>query len=351
MKHLAPGRIMVDLEGVELPAHERRRLEHPACAGVILFSRNYQSPEQLRTLCEQIKAVREPALVIGVDQEGGRVQRFREGFTAIPAMRTIGSLWDQDKQRAVVAAHDAAYVIGTELAACGIDFSFAPVLDLDHGCSSVIGDRAFHASSEAVIELAGAFIKGLGECGMTAVGKHFPGHGAVIADTHHEAAADHRTLAEIEREDLQPFAALCRGALGAVMPAHVVYDKLDARPAGFSPFWLQEILRKQLGFKGIVFSDDLSMQAASIAGNAPARAKAALGAGCDIALVCNAPDDADAVLDSMASGAGATDPGTVVALHRKVTSARQREADQKQAYQRALERLASVAAVTSRPIA
>jgi beta-N-acetylhexosaminidase len=255
-----------------------------------------------------------------------------------------------DKQQAAVAAHDAAYVIGTELAACGIDFSFAPVLDLDHGCSTVIGDRAFHSSAEAVIELAGAFINGLADCGMTAVGKHFPGHGSVVADTHHEAAVDHRTLDEIEREDLQPFAALCRGALRAVMPAHVVYDKLDARPAGFSPFWLQDILRKQLGFKGIVFSDDLSMQAASIAGDAPARAKAALDAGCDVALVCNAPDDADAVLESMAAPA-ATDPGHIAALYRKTASARKHEADHNQTYQRALQRLANVSAEASRPVA
>jgi len=348
MKQLPPGRIMVDLEGVELGERDRRRLEHPACAGVILFSRNYEGPEQLRTLCEQIKAVREPALVIGVDQEGGRVQRFREGFTTIPPMRAFGSLWDRDKQQAAVAAHDAAYVIGTELAACGIDFSFAPVLDLDHECSTVIGDRAFHSSAEAVIELASAFIKGLAECGMTSVGKHFPGHGSVVSDTHHEAAVDHRTLAEIEREDLQPFAALCTGALGAVMPAHVVYDKLDARPAGFSPFWLQDILRKRLGFKGIVFSDDLSMQAASIAGDAPARAEAALDAGCDVALVCNAPDDADAVLESM-TAAAAAEPGYTASLYRRTASARQREADHNQTYQRALQRLANVAAEASKP--
>jgi beta-N-acetylhexosaminidase len=351
MKQLPPGRIMVDVDGVELSERDRRRLEHPACAGVILFSRNYESTAQLRTLCEQIKAVREPALVIGVDQEGGRVQRFRDDFTTIPPMRAFGSLWDRDKQQAAVAAHDAAYVIGTELAACGIDFSFAPVLDLDHGCSEVIGDRAFHASAEAVIELASAFIQGLDECGMTAVGKHFPGHGSVIADTHHETAVDHRMLVEIEREDLQPFVALCRGALGAVMPAHVVYDKLDARPASFSTFWLQDILRKRLGFNGAVLSDDLSMHAASIEGDAPTRAKAALAAGCDIALVCNAPDDADAVLQFVASAAAAPDPAYNLALQRRPRMARRNEADQNQRYHRALEQLANVASEAYRPIA
>ena len=341
---------MVDVEGTELGERDCRRLEHPACGGVILFSRNYQSPEQLRALCEQIKVLRDPALIIAVDQEGGRVQRFRDGFTIVPPMRAIGSLWDRDRESAVVAAHDAAYVIGTELAACGIDFSFAPVLDLDRGCSDVIGDRAFHASPEAVIDLAGAFIKGLGDCGMISVGKHFPGHGSVVADTHHETAVDHRTLAEIEHDDLQPFVALCRSGLGAVMPAHVVYDKLDARPAGFSPFWLQDVLRKRIGFKGTVFSDDLSMRAASVAGDAPARAKAALDAGCDVALVCNAPDDADAVLDSMVKAA-APDPADIMALRRKAGLAQRQEADHDRLYRRALERLAAVTAEASRPVA
>ncbi len=351
MKCLPPGRIMVDVEGLELTTHDRCRLEHPACAGVILFARNYDNRAQLRALCEQIKILREPPLIIAVDQEGGRVQRFRDGFTAIPPMRVIGSLWDEDRQQAAIAAHDAAYVIGMELAACGIDFSFAPVLDLDHGCSAVIGDRAFHSSADAVIELAEAFIKGLVECGMTAVGKHFPGHGAVSADTHHQGAIDHRSLGEIEREDLRPFVALCRGRLGAVMPAHVVYDQLDARPAGFSRFWLHDILRERLGFKGVVFSDDLSMQAAGVAGDAPARAAAALGAGCDIALVCNAPDDADAVLASMKSAAAAPDFDCVLRLHRRPVPAQQHLADADTAYRRAVDRLANIGAQTRKPIA
>ena len=341
MKRLPPGRVMIDVAGLELAAHERRRLEEPACAGVILFARNYDNREQLRALCDQIKSVRDPELLIAVDQEGGRVQRFRKQFTELPAMRSIGALWEIDRERGVQLARDAAYVIASELASCGIDFSFAPVLDIDHGCSPAIGDRAFHSSADAVIELAGAFIGGLAECGMSAVGKHFPGHGAVDVDTHHDTAIDHRTLAQIERQDLRPFAILCKRALAGIMPAHVIYDRLDEHPAGFSSFWLQDVLRGRLGFEGVVFSDDLSMQAASIAGDAPARARAALAAGCDIALVCNAPDDAQAVLRAMAAEPEAADSERILALHRKPLASSRRTSVDNEAYQQALARLAS----------
>ena len=351
MKRMPPGRVMVDLDGTELSARDRRRLQHPACAGVILFARNYHSPEQLRVLCDQIKAVREPSLLIAVDHEGGRVQRFRKGFSPVPAMRTIGALWDRDRNRALDIAHDAGHVIGSELGACGIDFSFAPVLDVDHGCSTVIGDRAFHSTSEAVIELAHAFIAGLNKCGMIAVGKHFPGHGGVAADTHHDIAVDHREFAEIERDDLPPFAALCRGSLGGVMPAHVVYEKVDAQPAGFSRFWLQKILRNRLGFEGIVFSDDLSMHGASIAGNAPARASAAFAAGCDIALVCNAPADADAVLDATRQPGSTLDAARVLALHRRAVPGAQTDVGRDDSYVLARQRVADFGAETSAPAA
>ena len=350
MKRMLPGRVMVDVEGLELNERDLRRLQHASCAGVILFSRNYDNPQQLRSLCDQIKAARDPALLIAVDQEGGRVQRFRDQFTVVPAMHTIGSLWDRDKQRALLAAHDAGYVIATELGGYGIDFSFAPVLDIDHGCSAVIGDRAFHSSCEAVIALAQAFIEGLNECGMIAVGKHFPGHGAVAADTHHQIAVDHREFAQIERDDLPPFVAFCQRSLGGVMPAHVVYEKVDAQPAGFSKFWLQEVLRDRLGFEGIVFSDDLSMQGASIAGDAPARARAAIAAGCDVVLVCNAPDDADAVLEAMVPSLTSFDADRVSALHRKPGGARQRDAGD-DTYQRAKQNMVSVGAETSGPVA
>jgi len=344
VKRLPPGRVMVDVAGLELSTNERHRLEEPACAGVILFSRNYDNREQLRALCEQIKSVRDPELLIAVDQEGGRVQRFRSQFTVLPPMRSIGAVWETDREQGLQLAFDAAYVIASELASCGIDFSFAPVLDIDHGCSTVIGDRAFHSSADGVIELAGAFIKGLRECGMSAVGKHFPGHGAVSADTHHDVAIDHRTLAQIEKVDLRPFTVLCKRGLAGVMPAHVVYDRLDAHPAGFSSFWLQVILRKRLGFEGVVFSDDLSMQAASVAGDAPARAHAALAAGCDIALVCNAPDDADAVLRAMAANPAAADSDRIVALRRKPAVPNRQAAADNVAYQRALARLERVGA-------
>lgn len=349
MKQLPPGRVMVDIAGFELTRHERQRLEHPACAGVILFSRNYDNREQLRRLCEQIKSVRDPALLIAVDQEGGRVQRFRKQFTVLPPMRTIGSVWETDREQGVKLAHDAAVVIASELASCGIDFSFAPVLDVDHGRSTVIGDRAFHSSADAVIELGGAFVQGLRECGMSAVGKHFPGHGAVSGDTHHDIAIDHRTLEQIEKDDLRPFAALCKRGLAAVMPAHVIYDKLDTHPAGFSKFWLQEVLRKRLGFEGAVFSDDLSMRAASVAGDAPARVRAAFEAGCDIALVCNAPADAEAVLQAMADTASAWDSARVLALQRKPVATAGLNADDNAAYRRALRRLEGLGAELNSP--
>ena len=336
MRRLPPGRVMLDVGGTELEAADRRRLQHPNCAGVILFARNYANREQLRTLCEKIKALRDPPLLIAVDQEGGRVQRFRESFTLIPAMQKIGSLWDADTEQGARAAHDAALVIGTELAACGIDFSFAPVLDLDHGHSSVIGDRAFHASPDAVIGLAKAFIAGLNQCGMVAVGKHFPGHGAIETDTHHDIAVDQREFDDIERSDLRPFAELCRTDLDGVMPAHVIYARVDAQPAGFSRFWLQEILRSRIGFEGVIFSDDLSMHGASTAGDAPARANAAIAAGCDIVLVCNAPDDADAVLDTISSKPSDAEITRILALRRKPVDATtaSRDADARYAHAR-----------------
>ena len=317
MKRLPPGRVMLDVGGIELKAADRHRLQHRSCAGVILFARNFESREQLRALCEEIKALRDPPLLIAVDQEGGRVQRFRKSFTSIPAMHEIGALWDKDAEQGAQAAHDAALVIGSELATCGLDFSFAPVLDLDHGYKGAIGDRAFHASPDAVINLAKAFIAGLNECGMVAIGKHFPGHGAIETDTHYDIAVDQREFDEIARSDLLPFGELCRAGLGGVMPAHVIYPRVDAQPAGFSRFWLQDILRNKIGFDGIIFSDDLSMHGASTAGDAPARANAAIAAGCDIVLVCNSPDDADAVLNAISADPSEAEIKRILALRRK----------------------------------
>jgi beta-N-acetylhexosaminidase len=287
---------MLDVAGAALTDADRARLRHPLVGGVILFGRNYHSPEQILALTAEIRALREPRLLIGVDHEGGRVQRFRTGFTRIPPMRSLGRLWDEDPQRAVAAARAAGTLIAAELGASGVDFSFTPVLDLDYGVSRAIGDRALHRDPEAVAGLAAALVAGLQERGVQAVGKHFPGHGFVAEDSHVEFPVDRRSLAELEAADLVPFRRLIQAGLAALMPAHVVYPSVDAHPAGFSRIWLQEILRAKLGFQGLVFSDDLSMEAASLAGGITERAQAALAAGCDMVLACNRPDAADELL-------------------------------------------------------
>jgi beta-N-acetylhexosaminidase len=228
------------------------------------------------------------------------VQRFREGFTALPPMRTVGKFWDRDRELGKAAARAAAYVAGSELAAHGVDFSFAPVLDLDYGGSSVIGDRAFHFDPTAAAALGAAIVAGFADAGMAAVGKHFPGHGYAEADTHVAAARDDRALAAILKKDIMPFKAAIEAGLAGVMPAHVVYSQVDAEPAGYSKRWLQDILRGQLGFDGIVFSDDLSMAGASTAGGPPEWARAALAAGCDMVLLCNDPAGLDGLLESLA---------------------------------------------------
>jgi beta-N-acetylhexosaminidase len=285
------GPVMIDVQGTSLTGEEITRLKHPLVGSVILFARNFENPEQLRSLCAQIKGLRSPELLIAVDHEGGRVQRFLDGFTKIPPMRSLGQLWDKDPSRACEVAHGIGYIIGSELIEKGLDFTFAPVLDLDYGGSSVIGDRAFHSNHNAVSDLAIALQLGMRDIGMSTVAKHFPGHGYVKADSHHEIPRDDRTFQAIMDADVKPFADMAHAGLTGVMPAHVIYEKVDPNPAGFSSYWLKDVLRAQVRFDGAIFSDDLSMEGASVAGaTMTARAKAAMGAGADVVLLCNSPD-------------------------------------------------------------
>ena len=290
------GPVMLDVVGTRLSAEDEARLRHPLVGGVILFKRNYESPEQLAELTAAIHALRSSPLLIAVDHEGGRVQRFRDGFTKIPPMRELGKLWDSHPHRARHLAQQTGYVLAAELRGCGVDFSFTPVLDVDHGQSCVIGDRAFHSDPQAIAELAHSLLLGLRQGGMHTVGKHFPGHGYVQADSHLAIPVDDRAFVDIELCDLVPFRQMISFGLTAVMPSHVIYPRIDSRPAGFSPVWLKDILRGQMGFEGCIFSDDLSMEGATVAGGIVQRAQAALNAGCDMVLVCNKPESADALL-------------------------------------------------------
>lgn len=291
------GPLMLDVAGIELTPEDRDRLTHPRVGGVILFARNYTDPGALRALTAAIRESRAAPLLIAVDHEGGRVQRFRDGFTTVPAMGALGRRWDEDPVAAAADARAWGRTIAAELGACDIDFSFTPVLDLAYGSSTVIGERAFHRRPRAVVELASALCAGLASEGMAAVGKHFPGHGFVAADSHVETPLDARELDVLMRDDIAPFAALIAQGLPAVMPAHVVYPAVDSVPAGFSRRWLTELLRGQLGFDGLILSDDLTMAGAHAMGDIVARAEAAQRAGCDMVLVGNAPDAADALLD------------------------------------------------------
>ena len=293
--------VVLDVAGLTLNADDRRRLLHPLTGGLILFSRNWESRRQLTELTAEIKAIR-PDMLICVDHEGGRVQRFRsDGFTHLAPMRSLGELWMKDALTATDAATAAGLVLGAELRACGVDLSFTPVLDLDHGPSGVIGDRAFHRDARVVTMLAKSLMHGLLLAGMSNCGKHFPGHGYVRADSHHEVPIDNRSLKAILAEDARPYEWLST-ALASVMPAHVIYPKVDPHPAGFSARWLQGILRTDLGFTGAVFSDDLSMEGAKVAGGHVDAALAALNAGCDMVLLCNQSLDGGAAVDALLDG-------------------------------------------------
>jgi len=293
------GPVMLDIDGVSLTPADRDLLREPAVGGLILFSRNYASPTQIADLVAEVRALRSPPPLIAVDHEGGRVQRFRDGFTAIPPMRVIGQQYKSDPDGALLLARRAGWLIAAELRAAGIDLCFAPCVDLDWGVSEVIGDRAFHARPDVVGDLAAEFSRGLRSTGMAAVAKHFPGHGAVVADSHDKLPVDRREYGDI-LDDMRPYDRLIdSGLIAGVMMAHIVYPQLDPLPAGFAPFWIQRELRTRLGFDGAVISDDLSMKATRSYGPMPERARRALDAGCDMVLVCNDRAAAQATVKSL----------------------------------------------------
>jgi beta-N-acetylhexosaminidase len=293
--------VVLDIAGTELNADDRRRIQHPLTGGLIFFARNWQHRAQLTALCADIKRLR-PDILICVDHEGGRVQRFKsDGFTHLAPMRALGELWMRDALAATDAASAAGFVLGAELRACGVDLSFTPVLDLDHGGSSVIGDRAFHRDARVATLLAKSLMHGLLRAGMANCGKHFPGHGFVKADSHVAVPVDKRSLKAILSDDAKPYEWLS-STLSSVMPAHVIYPQVDALPAGFSSRWLNDILRGELGFTGAIFSDDLSMEGAKVAGSAVQGALAALNAGCDMVLLCNQSLDGGQAVDELLDG-------------------------------------------------
>lgn len=324
---MALGPIMLDIEGTELSIDDKRRLRHPMTGGVILFTRNYVSLKQLSDLTTEINSLRNPSLLIAVDHEGGRIQRFQNGFTRIPAMRELGNIWDEHPVRARNLAQQTGYVIASELRASGVDLSFTPVLDIDYGQSCIIGNRAFHRKPQAIGELAHSLMQGLKQGGMEAIGKHFPGHGYIKEDSHIEMPVDKRSYADIEMDDLIPFRQMINYGLTGIMPAHVIYPKIDSQPAGFSKIWLQEILRNKLEFEGCIFSDDLSMEGAAVAGDVVQRAESAFNAGCDMVLICNNSHAADKLLDELhwnipatslarlARMRGRPNPDSVIKLH------------------------------------
>ena len=291
--------LMIDVESYHLNIEDMQRIKHPLVGGVILFARNYQNKNQLKQLVSQIKDIKKNIL-IGVDHEGGRVQRFKDGFTSLPPMAMLGKMYDQDEQKAKEFASLVGWVIAKELGGCDIDFSFTPVLDVNYGASSVIGDRAFHEQVSPVIELANNLRQGLEDGGMQAIGKHFPGHGFIKEDTHLEKGEDKRKFLDIKVNDLKVFISLINNGMKGIMPSHIIYSYCDSLPAGLSRFWLQDQLRDKLGFKGAIFSDDMSMKAAKfVKKNIVERLLMALNAGCDMVLLCNSPKEVDHALTNI----------------------------------------------------
>lgn len=327
------GPVMLDLRGMELAADEREVMSHPLVGGVILFSRNYRDPEQVQQLCRQIHSLRKPPLLIGIDHEGGRVQRFHDQFTLLPACHCYGDVYEEDAGRGVLMAEQAGWLMASELLSVGVDFSFAPVLDLDKGISQVIGDRAFHRNPDTVTTLAKGFLKGMKHAGMAAVGKHFPGHGGVKEDSHVDIPVDRRRLDDIYMSDLIPFERLIQAGLPAIMPAHVIYPEVDTAPAGFSRIWLQRILRQRLGFQGVIFSDDVSMAGAEQEGDFPDRTMAALGAGCDMVLICNNQEAAIKVVDRIEFKAHPVSQARLMRMHGRSPGIDFKELKQDQKWQ------------------
>ena len=308
---------MLDLNGFTLSKDEREILRHPLVGGVILFSRNYESISQLVELVNDIHTSREPRLLIAVDHEGGRIQRFREGFTKLPASELIGKSYDKDNRHGLELAEKAGWLMAIELRAVDIDFSFAPVLDVHKGISSVIGDRSFHRDPEIVSLLAKAYMQGMKRGGMSAVGKHFPGHGSVVEDSHLAVPVDKRRYEDIQLDDMIPFERMIHAGIPAIMPAHVIYPQIDNKPAGFSSIWLKNILRNQLGFQGTIFSDDISMAGAEIAGDHVGRTDSAIEAGCDMVLVCNNRDAAVNILDNFKYNPNPASQARLIRMHGK----------------------------------
>jgi beta-N-acetylhexosaminidase len=316
------GPLMIDVQGTALTEEDRELLAHPLVGAVILFTRNFESIEQLQRLVADIRAVRSPPLLVTVDHEGGRVQRFRQGFTVLPPMRLIGRQYDRDPVAGRTLARQCGWLMAAELRAVGIDMSFAPCVDLDYGVSSVIGDRAFHRDPRIVSELAIAFMGGMREAGMAATAKHFPGHGFVAPDSHVAMPVDRRPRVDMD-EDLTPYRRLIDNGLASIMAAHVIFSEVDDKPAGFSRRWLQRELRGRLGFDGAIFTDDLSMAAAGVVGDMPARAQAALEAGCDVLSLCNNRQGVLQVIDSLRGSADPLSQVRMARLHGKPGLTRQ----------------------------
>ncbi|NNM00332.1 MAG: beta-N-acetylhexosaminidase [Gammaproteobacteria bacterium] len=339
---MALGSVMLDLEGPELTARDREVLAHPLVGGVILFQRNYVDRAQLSALTAEIHGLRQPPLLVAVDHEGGRVQRFREAFCALPPAAAYGEAFDENADAGLELARDGGTVMALELRTLGIDFSFAPVLDLRNSAGSVIGNRGFHRDPAVVSRLAQAFMRGMHGAGMAAVGKHFPGHGGVAEDSHEELPVDPRSYYELASRDLVPFRTLVEAGVDAIMPAHVLYTQVDAEPAGFSKLWLDKILRQDLGYQGAVLSDDLSMGGAVGAGSMSERAERALAAGCDMVLVCNDRGGAESVIAALPHETRPVSQIRLMRLHGRKPPCDERERTEAQHWRQMAERVAAL---------